>query len=407
MRLLLLGDMAATGFGTVTMDLGRALIDAGADVRFLSFNETGEPLPEPFASRTPLLGTPRGWMESWRVRDQITAAFSGALFGDWAPDAALLLGDVGSILESRILELIPEDYPAFHYAPVEGTGLPPSWAAVWSRLTPIAMSEHGATEIERLMKVRPPVVYHGIDTDAFYPVSPTHPIIWSGSSGKLVLRSKKDCKRAFGFAADQLVILRTDANVVRKGYFDLLFSLAPVLARHPDTVFAIHARIRDFGGDLDDMRSHFAPSIRARMGPLGLHEKLAYVPREVIATLYNAADIYVSNSCEGFGLTIAEAMACGVPVVGLDWSAVPEVVGSAGLLVEPGRLVPNIYAHWWALADIAKFGDAVESLVSNRAKRKQLGSLGPLRVQTYFQWPEKARQFIEAIEAHIPEAVAA
>jgi len=51
MRLLFFGDMAATGFGTVTMDLGRELLALGHDVRFVSQNDSGD-LPEPFGSRT-------------------------------------------------------------------------------------------------------------------------------------------------------------------------------------------------------------------------------------------------------------------------------------------------------------------------------------------------------------------
>jgi glycosyltransferase involved in cell wall biosynthesis len=38
---------------------------------------------------------------------------------------------------------------------------------------------------------------------------------------------------------------------------------------------------------------------------------------------------------EGFGLPVLEAMACGVPVVAADRSALPELVGDAGLLVNP------------------------------------------------------------------------
>jgi hypothetical protein len=50
-KLLFFGDLAATGFGTVTADLGRALIEQGVDVRFVSQNEFGE-LPPPFDTRT-------------------------------------------------------------------------------------------------------------------------------------------------------------------------------------------------------------------------------------------------------------------------------------------------------------------------------------------------------------------
>ena len=52
MRVLFVGDAAQTGFGSVTMDLGRALLALGLDVRFISQNDTGSNLAEPFRSRT-------------------------------------------------------------------------------------------------------------------------------------------------------------------------------------------------------------------------------------------------------------------------------------------------------------------------------------------------------------------
>src|SRR5687767_7435591 len=51
MRILWLGDLAATGFGTVTSDTGRELIKMGIDVRFVSQYGYDKPA-EPFASRT-------------------------------------------------------------------------------------------------------------------------------------------------------------------------------------------------------------------------------------------------------------------------------------------------------------------------------------------------------------------
>lgn len=407
MKLLILGDMAATGFGTVTQDLGRAMLDNGIDVRFLSWNETRN-LPEPFASRTALLGVPEGWLAAQATRSKLEHITEGSLFEDsWTPEVALVLGDVGSLLESKIAAWFPADLPVFHYAPVEGIGLPPSWAAFWKRFPPIAMSEFGANEIEPLIGYRPSVIYHGIDP-AFHPVTPAQPILWKGNDGVgVTLRSKTDCKRALGFTPDQVVILRTDANVVRKAYFELMWAVAPVLNRHSEAVFAIHARVRDYGGDLDDMRSHFPERIRSRMGPLGMHERFGSMPREVMAALYNAADIYVSNSCEGFGLTIAEAMACGVPVVALDWSAVPEVVGGAGVLVPLGHTFVNIYAHLWGVADQDGMTTAIESLVTSKGKRRSLGAIGPLRVQSYFQWPAIARQFVDVMSLRLAEKVAA
>jgi glycosyltransferase involved in cell wall biosynthesis len=55
-----------------------------------------------------------------------------------------------------------------------------------------------------------------------------------------------------------------------------------------------------------------------------------------LLTLYNIADAFVFPSLvEGFGLPPLEAMACGCPVIASDRSSVPEVVGKAGILLDP------------------------------------------------------------------------
>ncbi|HIP90277.1 MAG TPA: glycosyltransferase family 1 protein, partial [Candidatus Nanopusillus sp.] len=61
-----------------------------------------------------------------------------------------------------------------------------------------------------------------------------------------------------------------------------------------------------------------------------------YVPDEDLPTLYNAADLFVYPSLyEGFGLPPLEAMACGTPVITSNTSSLPEVVGDAGIMVDP------------------------------------------------------------------------
>jgi alpha-1,3-rhamnosyl/mannosyltransferase len=61
-----------------------------------------------------------------------------------------------------------------------------------------------------------------------------------------------------------------------------------------------------------------------------------YVSDDRLIDLYSGAACFVFPSlAEGFGLPPLEAMACGAPVVASDRAALPEVVGDAGLLVDP------------------------------------------------------------------------
>lgn len=75
-----------------------------------------------------------------------------------------------------------------------------------------------------------------------------------------------------------------------------------------------------------DLRALAGPNVRF----------LGRVPDDELVALYRGAAAYVDASLyEGFGYTILEALACGAPVVASERSSIPEVVGDAGLLVDP------------------------------------------------------------------------
>lgn len=77
-------------------------------------------------------------------------------------------------------------------------------------------------------------------------------------------------------------------------------------------------------------------STLARLGAAPGVRYLGYVPESELPPLTAGATIFVYPSLyEGFGLPVAQAMACGVPVVASNVSSLPEVVGEAGLLVDP------------------------------------------------------------------------
>ena len=84
-----------------------------------------------------------------------------------------------------------------------------------------------------------------------------------------------------------------------------------------------------------------------------------YVPETDLPALYSGALCFVYPSYfEGFGLPPLEAMKCGAPVVVGDRTSLPEVVGDAGLLVDP--------------FDVNAIAGAIESLIDNPNLRSEL-----------------------------------
>jgi glycosyltransferase involved in cell wall biosynthesis len=101
-----------------------------------------------------------------------------------------------------------------------------------------------------------------------------------------------------------------------------------------------------------------------------------YVSDDDLPDFYNGAEVFVYPSFyEGFGLPPLEAMSCGIPVVVSDTTSLPEVVGQAGVLVDPAR--PQ---------DIAA---AVLDLLRSDDKRTALSQAGVIRAEL-FEWSDTA-----------------
>jgi glycosyltransferase involved in cell wall biosynthesis len=79
---------------------------------------------------------------------------------------------------------------------------------------------------------------------------------------------------------------------------------------------------------------------------------LGFVPIDVLRIFYDAAKIFVFPSLyEGFGLPPLEAMAHGTPVVTSNTTSLPEVVGSAAVLVNPENVFDIMRALLKVLTD--------------------------------------------------------
>ncbi len=100
------------------------------------------------------------------------------------------------------------------------------------------------------------------------------------------------------------------------------------------------------------------------------------VPPALLPGLYNTASVLaIPSFYEGFGLTALEAMACGVPVLASDRSSLPEVVGEAGLLVDPD--------------DVEDIARGLYALLTDAALRQRLRSDGLARAAG-FTWQHTA-----------------
>ena len=415
MRLLIFGDSAGTGFGSVTRDLGSALLARGIDLRILSMNESAgvhidKGWPEALRERIVMLGHRDGWSalsgltaaaEATRqaMLAQAKGVYTGSLPGGWTPEAVLFIGDPASFEVSPWVRWLPETMPALHYVPIEGIGLPPAWRALWARVRPVAMSEFGADQLEALLGSRPPVVYHGVDPEAFWPVSGSRPLVMrTRKMGPVRLTSRAECRRFLGWKRDETILFRADRHMPRKQFPAMLRAIGPVMRRHPSVRLILHCLSQDEGGSLPNEVSKY-PDLEGRISTTGHHDRGAGVPRAMLCAMYNAADLYVSTGAEGFGLTIAESLACGTPAVGLAYSSVPEVIGPAGVTVG-WHLIDNIYSYFWARPNEAELEAAVERLVLDPAERRMLGALGPPHIAR-FRWDVAAERF-EALFAGLP-----
>jgi glycosyltransferase involved in cell wall biosynthesis len=107
------------------------------------------------------------------------------------------------------------------------------------------------------------------------------------------------------------------------------------------------------------------------------------MPEELPGYYKNAKILIHLSLYEGFGLTVAEAMNFGLPVIASDRSSIPEVVGDGGILVNP--------------QDIGQVTEAIIKLIENAELYKKLSENGRQRAGQ-FTWQKSAQQLREIFQ---------
>lgn len=172
--------------------------------------------------------------------------------------------------------------------------------------------------------------------------------------------------------------------VEKKGLRHLIEAMPAILAACPRARLTVIG----FGPELDRLRQ--------RAAELGLDGKISFpggVPQDQLPQHYQRASLFVApfveaggGDQEGLGLVVAEAMACGCPVLVGDVPGVRDLVDD-----QTGMRV--------TAEDHAALATAVVMLLQDSARRERLATAGRAHVLNRYAWPAVAHQYAELLES--------
>lgn len=186
--------------------------------------------------------------------------------------------------------------------------------------------------------------------------------------------AEKFCERTTPIAGRVLFVGPVSRAYAWKG----LAILADAVERVPG------AHLRLVGdGDLADRYRARGASVTGRVSEAQLVDE------------YNQASVVVLpslTSAESFGMVLAEANACGRPVIGSDIGGIPSFVrqGENGILVPPGE------------RDL--LADAIRGLLADPSRARKMGAFGRAIVQRSHRWPDLAAKTAAVYERALGRA---
>ena len=220
-------------------------------------------------------------------------------------------------------------------------------------------SHFNAWQIQNHYKIFPKVIFNGVDTNMFMP----------SEEGLNIRRDRGIAEHdiVFGFAG-RLV-----------GWKGLEIALRALSASEMQ---ALPVKMLVIGTGPQE------PFLKTLALELNISDKIIFegtVPHHELPRFYAAIDVGVFPSIadEAFGITIAEAMSCGKPVIGSYIGGIPEVVGNegrCGILCSPGNA--------------EELTQAMNTLASSLELREAMGKAARKRVESLYTWELSAKRML-------------
>lgn len=378
-----------TGFGTVTDNLARRWSEHGHEVHILAINYLGDPWEAPYKLYAARKLNPNDYLGFTRLQEMVDQI---------KPDVLFILNDLNVILEG--LKVFGGEFPVptIIYTPIDGDYLPKEWfIPIQKASVTVSMSQFGQMVINQEGRLHTEMIWHGIEHESFWRISKERPLTF----GDQIYASRQDLKRQLGLD-NNFVLFAVNRNSIRKNYYDTFRIMNEFRKRHNDALLLIHAVARDEGGDLHNLIERYDLHDHVRISDP--RDTFLGAPKQLLTAYYNAADVKISTSMgEGFGLTDAEAIACGCPVVAQDCSATSEVVGPGGILVKPARRFTTARMVDFQLPDLDGYIEALERLYKSKNLRQQLSDKGVGHAKQ-FDWDEAAIKFERLMEQILQKA---
>ena len=367
-RLLWIGDACVpTGFATVTHAVLQHLA-ADWDVVVSGVNYEGGAHDFPYTVMPARQGG-----DMWGINrfKEVCAEF--------APAAVVINNDWWNV--AKFARAAPAGVPVVAYMPVDGGNLDPADMRALKKLrAAVWYTDFGHREaVKAGFKGARHVIPHGIDPALFHPASRTE------ARRLLDLNVPKNA----------FIVGNLNRNQPRKRLDLTVQIFADWVRRHhvSNAFLLMHCAQKDSGWDLRRVAAFHGVADRLLLtGGEGMGDMQGTRHLQLI---YSSLDVQVSTTLgEGWGLTTMEGMACGVPQIVPESSALAEWAVPAAKVPCSRMLMHPEICTTGALVDDGPFVSALHSLYLDKARREEMSAAGLALVrQDGFQWKTVAGQF--------------